>query len=45
MVNGFKMIKATPLHNQPATTFRRPVEEPSPMITWGKIEDATFLGL
>lgn len=40
------MIKATPFH-QPVTTFRksRPDPEPSPLITWGKIEDTMFLGL
>lgn len=43
IVNGFKMIKATPLH-QPASTFKR-VEPPSPMITWGKIDGTMFLGM
>ena len=43
------MVKDTPLH-QPATTYRRnniqpPPVEASPLITWGKIEDTTFLGL
>jgi hypothetical protein len=45
MINGFKMVKETPFH-QPATTYKRAMPiEPSPVITWGKIEDTAFLGL
>ena len=45
MINGFKMVKETPIH-QPATTYKRSLPiEPSPVITWGKIEDTSFLGL
>lgn len=44
MINGFKLLQATPLHKS-ATSYKKPVVEPSPMITWGKIEDTSFLGL
>ena len=45
MVNGYKMVpQSTPMRQ--ATTYqKRPVVEQSPMITWGKIEGAMFLGM
>jgi len=42
VVRGYKLVKATPIH-EPATTFRR--VEASPQITWGKIEGTMFLGV
>ncbi len=43
MVNGYKMVEATPMRQ--ATTYRKKIIEESPIITWGKIEDTMFLGL
>jgi len=44
MVKGYKLLKATPIH-EPASTFKRREVEASPMITWGNIEATMFLGV
>ena len=45
MINGYKMVpQSTPMRQ--ATTYqKKSIIEQSPMITWGKIEGAMFLGM
>ena len=46
MIKGFKMIKATPARETEDQLLgkRQVAVEDSPMITWGKIEGASYLG-
>ena len=48
MIQGYKMIKATPLRENEAYKLNQLGKtknvEQSPMITWGKIEGTMFLG-